>query len=426
MAVTAEMYVVPGQVAEDGGEVRGVGAARAGGGGMRWPDYLVERALQVPGPGLCVVAGSTPVVAFGDPVAASVATLGINPSGREFLDGAGGLLGGRERRLATLASFDVGCYEDLTPAHGESVVDECASYFERRPYGRWFDPLDRVLRGALGVSYHDRTACHLDLVQWATDPVWSGLGDGVRNALLRQDAAFLRRQLARPDLRLVVVNGGAVVDQTQALGLVRWRKVDTLSGPPVQVLVGEANGTRFVGWTCNLQSTPGALRHESRLTELVAAHAAIPRIGTPPRTSPLPRRGATPAKEAVLSGTQANDELMPKGQRYATKRDLLAGLEAWLGRSSADTVGDTSRYKGKPWLFIDSPAGRIRIHADTTRAGIEALVAAARTARSYDWLVVANDRGRINKVLFCEERTPGWYAYLTEPLDQEGPIGDGC
>lgn len=51
-----------------------------------------------------MVEGSTPVVAFGDPTLATVATLGINPSASEFLkDGA--LRTGAERRLATLESL---------------------------------------------------------------------------------------------------------------------------------------------------------------------------------------------------------------------------------------------------------------------------------------------------------------------------------
>ncbi|MGH9192119.1 MAG: hypothetical protein ACRDZ0_06555 [Acidimicrobiales bacterium] len=293
-----------------------------------------------------------------------------------------------------------------------------------------FDPLDRILRGAIGASYYDRTACHLDLVQWATSPVWGGLASEVRGALLREDARFLRRQLARPDLRLVVVNGRAVVDQTEALGLVRWRQVDTLRNPTAHVLVSESGGTRFIGWTCNLQSQHGAPRHEARLTELLATHAAIPSVATPSSMPTRPqndRPSAGPvASEPSPPTSPVDDEWMPKGECYVGRRDLVAALEAWLDRSVSDTIGDTSRYKGKPWVFIDSPAGRIRIHADTTHSGVEALIAAARTPRSYDWLVVANDRtGSINKVLFTEERTPGWYAYLVKPLDQEGPIGDG-
>jgi hypothetical protein len=44
---------------------------------------------------------------------------------------------------------------------------------DRNPYRRWFDPLDQALRAAFGVSYYAGTACHLDLVQWATTPVWN-------------------------------------------------------------------------------------------------------------------------------------------------------------------------------------------------------------------------------------------------------------
>lgn len=65
---------------------------------MTWPDHLVERALRRPDLDLGVIAGSTPVVAFGDPVESWVATVGINPSQAEFLDESGDLLDGPDRR----------------------------------------------------------------------------------------------------------------------------------------------------------------------------------------------------------------------------------------------------------------------------------------------------------------------------------------
>jgi hypothetical protein len=57
------------------------------------------------------------------------------------------------------------------------VVADCAAYFQRNPYRRWFDPLDELLRAGVGASFYDGTACHLDLVQWATDPVWGQMSD---------------------------------------------------------------------------------------------------------------------------------------------------------------------------------------------------------------------------------------------------------
>jgi hypothetical protein len=63
---------------------------------------MVQR---LPPPGAPVVAGSTPVVSFGDPLRTRIATLGINPSRKGFLDDQGQLLAGARRRLATLDSI---------------------------------------------------------------------------------------------------------------------------------------------------------------------------------------------------------------------------------------------------------------------------------------------------------------------------------
>src|SRR5688572_19101921 len=94
-----------------------------------------------------VVVGSTPVIAFGDPQRAEVATLGINPSTSEFTEG-GQLLVGQSRRLATVESLGAERLDRLTDEQVAEVVADCASYFRRRPYRGWFDPLDELLRGS--------------------------------------------------------------------------------------------------------------------------------------------------------------------------------------------------------------------------------------------------------------------------------------
>jgi hypothetical protein len=38
---------------------------------------------------------------------------------------------------------------------------------------KWFDQMEEFVLTNTGYSYFDGTACHLDLIQWATDPVWS-------------------------------------------------------------------------------------------------------------------------------------------------------------------------------------------------------------------------------------------------------------
>ena len=77
-------------------------ADRSTSGGLQ--EYVVAMVRRLPPDGVPVVPGSTPVIAFGDPSRAEVATLGINPSAVEFTAGSV-LLAGDDRRLATLASL---------------------------------------------------------------------------------------------------------------------------------------------------------------------------------------------------------------------------------------------------------------------------------------------------------------------------------
>lgn len=397
---------------------------------MSWPAYLLERALRSPDLELGVVAGSTPVVSFGDPADAPVATLGINPSSGEFLASSGALLAGGERRLATLASLGVERYDQLTADHAAAIVDDCATYFERRPY-RWFNPLDDVIREALGVSYFERSACHLDLVQWATVPLWGELPADVQAELLRQDLGFLRRllrQISQSHYRTVIVNGRSAMSWVASSGLVAWQPVCTLDGPPkAQFSVGRSGETRFVGWSCNLQSQHGATQHAPRLAELVAEHASGHRTSAPPRESVdrtaavrRPSGTPTPRQPAI---DDAGDGPVPKGLHFTHKGELVSYFTTWLEHASHDTIGDVGAYGGSAWITVDSEVGPIGINRDTTHEAVETFVASARTPATYDWLVVENQKGRINRVLFSEERTPGWYAYLREPLTRETRLG---
>ena len=159
------------------------------------PSYVAGRVRRSHPAGCSVVPDSTAVVSFGSAARSRVATVGINPSRVEFLDRRGHDLVGRDRRLATLRSLGSGLpSERLTDAQVAQVVADCDAYFSRNPYRRWFDQLDLVLR-AVGASYYDGSGCHLDLVQWATDPTWAGLDRSVQAALLRADVGFLQKQL---------------------------------------------------------------------------------------------------------------------------------------------------------------------------------------------------------------------------------------
>ena len=240
------------------------------------PGYLIAMVRRE-APVTEVVPDSTPVVAFGDPFVATVATLGINPSLREFM-GRGHLLDGPSRRLATLRSLGAESLESLTDAQVLEVVEDCARYFDadRNPFRQWFNPLDMVLRASVGASYYTGSACHLDLVQWATDPTWRKLADRTREQLLAEGLPHLRALLSFGKTGLVLLNGRQVLDHVESVELVTLSDCGTMpmSHTRCSLYVGERDGVRYVGWSTNLQSSHGVTNEfKSRLAAWVASVA---------------------------------------------------------------------------------------------------------------------------------------------------------
>lgn len=160
------------------------------------PKYIESRIRQGPPVSVSIVPLSTPVLAFGDSLKATVATLGWNPSKLEFRDRYGNELTGAERRLETLTSLDEKNLSSASPETVYRVFHGCNAYFQRRPYRKWFDVLEKVLL-TLGASYYAGTACHLDLVQWATDPTWTDLRAEHKESLIDATCHFCASNFCR-------------------------------------------------------------------------------------------------------------------------------------------------------------------------------------------------------------------------------------
>jgi hypothetical protein len=224
-----------------------------------------------------VVPGSTPVIAFGDPNTSRVATLGLNPSRAEFVSPDGRLLEG-DRRFETLASLGLESLADASEQQVTSVWEGCRTYFQRNPYRRWFDQLETVLAG-VSASYLSGSACHLDLVQWATDPVWRRLNGQAVVRLMADGVPFLRRQLLTSPIELILLNGRRVLEEFQlALNSRLEVQVDlvTVGRTSTSLYVGALpSGVRVIGWSMNLQSSYGITNElRMRLTERVVALAS--------------------------------------------------------------------------------------------------------------------------------------------------------
>jgi hypothetical protein len=248
------------------------------------PEYVDHRLRRPPPEGCNVIPGSTPVVGFGDPRNAKVATIGLNPNRLEFLDTDGGLLRDDDQRLETLLSVGANNLANVDSHVLARVFEGCNWYFERNPYRRWFDVLERVLNG-IGVSYYRGTACHLTLVQWATNPTWGLLPESSRAELLREDATFLRERIADERIELALLNGrGVIAAFTESVGCQLHDDDPPVADSQTQThfMTGETDaGTRIIAWSTNLHAAVGVSEwHRAGIAERVAALAAAGESGS--------------------------------------------------------------------------------------------------------------------------------------------------
>lgn len=230
---------------------------------MQIPEYI-ERRIRRPIPEQSnVVAGSTPVVSFGDAHLARIATLGLNPSRVEFLDRNGNELVDPSRRLATHTSLGTSDLVNAPASVVGQVWNDCNAYFadDRNPYRKWFDQLELILK-ACGASYYNGSACHLDLVQWATDPTWGKLlTSTLRNRLLNADSPFLIEQLSNENIQVLLVNGMGVVRQLQQTFTATFNELEPIVGfghRDTRLFMGTVlDRVRVIAWSTNLQSSFG-------------------------------------------------------------------------------------------------------------------------------------------------------------------------
>jgi hypothetical protein len=183
---------------------------------------LVDRLDSSAVSGTDVIRWGCPVPSFGDLSSSRVATLGLNPSNREFMDELGEELEGTFRRFHTLKSLGITSWSDVDARHLCLILESCRTYFLGNPYDRWFKRLDEVVSGA-DASFYDqsRRACHLDLIPYATARKWTELTSHQRASLLSVAADTLGLLLRDSPVRILILNGRSVVEQFQDIAGMR-------------------------------------------------------------------------------------------------------------------------------------------------------------------------------------------------------------
>jgi hypothetical protein len=360
-----------------------------------FPKYLSDMVLRIT-PEFCrIVADSTPIPFFGNLGESQIATIGINPSLNEF----------KPPRVATLESLGAESTHRMTDEQAEQLLVECRDYFMdngKKPFVKWFGPLDDIISRGLQSSYEDGQACHLDISQWATDPVWNKLGSQIQFMLLEEGVPYLKSILLNEDIRIVVVNGIAVWNHLKLTGLATSEQVGELKigKQSTRLFEGVGCGAHFLGWSMNIQGNRATNDMKDALADWLAENSGG-------------------GSKNPVSETSAGF-LSP--MQLSSKEELITTLKSWLGNSSEATIGDIQNFGGRGLIKISLPDGRdVTINADTKRAAVEEYIAHAPDNK---WLVVSNNRGVFNKVTFRSDKAAvkGWYCYLDVPESGEFSI----
>lgn len=252
---------------------------------------LINRLASPAIAGTDVIPWGCPVPSFGDLNSSQIATLGLNPSNREFVDKIGTELKGISRRFHTLNSLGLDSWADADARHLGMIIDSCRAYFEGNPYDRWFGILNQVISGTKASYYSSsNSACHLDLIPYATARKWTELNSQQRSSLLTISSGILGLLLRDSPVRILILNGRSVVKEFQNIaevcldvlempawslprnsnsdvtGIAYKGKVDVLAGIALEqeILV--------LGYNHNLQSSFGVTKDVINSIRLWIAH----------------------------------------------------------------------------------------------------------------------------------------------------------
>lgn len=224
-------------------------------------DFLLNRIMAKRPEISEILDVSFPVTSFGDLDKARVLTVGINPSSREFYRSGAKLevLPVGQKRLVDAETLGVAPRANLSKEQAELVLQGNNSYFSEsgNPY-HWFNLLEQYVLEPIGCSYFDGSAAHVDLVQWATDPIWSNIeSEKTREDLIFSDAEFLRQLFARGNWDLIIANGKQVYRTMREQRLFKLFQLEepVISGTKRMFWNGKTLNSPLVTWSINLQQS---------------------------------------------------------------------------------------------------------------------------------------------------------------------------
>ncbi|HCD53578.1 MAG TPA: hypothetical protein DEQ34_14110 [Balneolaceae bacterium] len=173
---------------------------------IRKLEILAEMDLEI-------ISWASPIIMFGDIDKSHVATVGINPSDKEFLDSKGNEIDGALRRFHTLRSLGLNKWSQVSENQLSEILRLNQIYFKNNPYDKWFKKLDFLMSGSdLSYYFPYLSACHLDLIPFATKTKWGSLNTQQKECLLSEGSNILGELVKKSTIKILLLNGKSVVD----------------------------------------------------------------------------------------------------------------------------------------------------------------------------------------------------------------------
>lgn len=186
-----------------------------------------------------------PIPYFGNLSTAKIATLGLNPSDKEFYCDNHNELEKHSRRFETLSSLNLNNWASAKKNNLDSIKKCMDQYFKNNPYKRWFNQLDNLFNES-GYSYYNNTACHIDLIPYATRNKWSSLKGNEQNFLINASQEELKNCIENSEISTLILNGSSVIQ-----GLLKsydiTLKKEEVKDWQIQTKKGVISGFKFTG-----------------------------------------------------------------------------------------------------------------------------------------------------------------------------------
>lgn len=90
-------------------------------------------------------------------------------------------------------------------------------------------------------------------------------------------------------------------------------------------------------------------------------------------------------------------------------------LKDWHSSSIEERIGDPDVRGQTAWIWVSDGAAAYYLNADTKRVAVkEYLDLISRYGNDFEWYIVLNSRGRLNKVAFGSDKRiiKGFYLYV--------------